>query len=105
MATHALLFRHIPGDVAVAAQAPSRPPLLRRLCIAILVAQMRRARRQIGRKLGRAAPLIPTLSFIGPSSRRHNVNPNIQAGSTPGQQRTVPCSRSSSTCSTPSAAR
>ena len=52
MATHALPFRHIPADDA----APSRQPLLRRLYIAILVAQMRRAQRQIDGKLGCAAP-------------------------------------------------
>ena len=37
------------------AHAPSRPSLLRRLYVAILISQMRRAQREIDRKLGPGA--------------------------------------------------
>jgi hypothetical protein len=60
MATHALPSSHILGDehdapAAAAAHAPARVSLLRRLYIAILVSQMRRAQREIDRKLGPGA--------------------------------------------------
>ena len=59
MATHALPASHILDDEdahdAAAAHAPARPSLLRRLYIAILVSQMRRAQREIDRKLGPGA--------------------------------------------------
>jgi hypothetical protein len=56
MATHALPSSHILGDDdAAVAPAPSRPAFMRRLYIAILVSQMRRAQRGIDRKLGPGA--------------------------------------------------
>ena len=59
MATHALPSLHIVDDgdapAAAATHAPARPSLLRRLYIAILVSQMRRAQREIDRKLGPGA--------------------------------------------------
>ena len=58
MATHALPAPHIlddEHDAAASAHAPARPSLLRRLYIAILVSQMRRAQREIDRKLGPGA--------------------------------------------------
>ena len=61
MATHALPASHILDDedahdaAAAHAHAPARPSLLRRLYIAILVSQMRRAQREIDRKLGPGA--------------------------------------------------
>lgn len=59
MATHALPSSHILDDedapAAAAAHAPARVSLLRRLYIAILVSQMRRAQREIDRKLGPGA--------------------------------------------------
>ena len=58
MATHALPASHIVNDEnapAAIAYAPARPSLLRRLYIAILVSQMRRAQREIDRKLGPGA--------------------------------------------------
>ena len=62
MATHALPSSHILDEdgAPAAAHAPARVSLLRRLYIAILVSQMRRAQREIDRKLGprRAATRI-----------------------------------------------
>lgn len=60
MATHALPSSHILDDedhapATAAAHAPARVSLLRRLYIAILVSQMRRAEREIDRKLGPGA--------------------------------------------------
>ena len=57
MATHALPSSHIIDDEddAPATHAPARVPLLRRIYIAILVSQMRRAQREIDRKLGPGA--------------------------------------------------
>jgi hypothetical protein len=59
MATHALRSSHLTashiGNDTGVALAPSRPSLLRRLYIAILVSQMRRAQREIDRKLGPGA--------------------------------------------------
>ena len=56
MSTHALPSSHILGDDdAAVAPAPSRPTFMRRLYIAILVSQMRRAQREIDRKLGPGA--------------------------------------------------
>ena len=60
MATHALPSSHIIGDddapAAAAAHATAlKPSLLRRLYDAILESQMRRAQREIGRKLGPGA--------------------------------------------------
>jgi hypothetical protein len=58
MATHALPSSRITASHFAptgAALAPSRPSLLRRLYIAILVSQMRRAQREIDRKLGPGA--------------------------------------------------
>lgn len=54
MATHALPASHILAaeEAPAAARASARPSLLRRLYIAILVSQMRRAQREIDRKLG-----------------------------------------------------
>ena len=57
MATHALPSSHIlddEHDTPAAAHAPARVSLLR-LYIAILVSQMRRAQREIDRKLGPGA--------------------------------------------------
>ena len=57
MATHALPSSHIldDEDAPAAAHASARVSLLRRLYIAILVSQMRRAQREIDRKLGPGA--------------------------------------------------
>ena len=55
MATHALPSSHILDDDDHAAAAQARVPLLRRIYIAILVSQMRRAQREIDRKLGPGA--------------------------------------------------
>lgn len=60
MATHALPAPNILDDedaapATAAAHAPARVSLLRRLYIAILVSQMRRAEREIDRKLGPGA--------------------------------------------------
>jgi hypothetical protein len=57
MATHALPSSHIldDEDAPAAAHAPARVSLLRRIYIAILVSQMRRAQREIDRKLGPGA--------------------------------------------------
>ena len=59
MATHALPSSHILDEddapAAAVAHAPARVSLLRRLYIAILVAQMRRAQREIDRRLGPGA--------------------------------------------------
>jgi len=57
MATHALPSSHILDDehTRATSHAPARPSLLRRLYIAILVSQMRRAQREIDRKLGPGA--------------------------------------------------
>jgi hypothetical protein len=56
MATHALPAHNILHDEdAAPATAPARVPLLRRIYIAILVSQMRRAQREIDRKLGPGA--------------------------------------------------
>jgi hypothetical protein len=57
MATHALPSSHIIDDEAdaAAAHAPARVSLLRRLYIAILVSQSRRAQIEIDRKLGPGA--------------------------------------------------
>ena len=57
MATHALPSSHILDDehTRATSHAPARPSLLRRLYIAILVSQMRRAQREIDRKLGPSA--------------------------------------------------
>jgi hypothetical protein len=56
MATHALPSSHILDDDApAAAHAPARLSLLRRLYVAILVSQSRRAQREIDRKLGPGA--------------------------------------------------
>src|SRR5215203_5254734 len=57
MATHALPSSHIIDDehTRVTSRAPARVSLLRRLYIAILVSQMRRAQREIDRKLGPGA--------------------------------------------------
>ena len=56
MATDALPSCHILGhDDAAMAHAPSRPSLMRRFYIAMLVSQMRRAQREIDRKLGPGA--------------------------------------------------
>jgi hypothetical protein len=54
MATHALPSSHIidDDDAPAAAHAPSRPSFLRRLYVAILIAQTRRAHREIDRVLG-----------------------------------------------------
>ena len=54
MATHALPSSHI-LNAEVAAHTPSRPSLLRRLYVAVLISQMRRAQREIDRKLGPGA--------------------------------------------------
>jgi hypothetical protein len=65
MATHALPSRHILDDApqtAVPAH-PRKPSLMRRLYIALLVAQQRRAQRDIDRVLGdgtfKRGPLPP----------------------------------------------
>jgi hypothetical protein len=64
MATHALPSSHLTAshitsshtaDNTGVALTPSRPSLLRRLYIAILVSQMRRAQSEIDRKLGPGA--------------------------------------------------
>jgi hypothetical protein len=60
MATHALPSSHILDDdedapAAAAVHAPARLSLLRRLYVAILVSQSRRAQREIDRKLGPGA--------------------------------------------------
>ena len=56
MATHALPSSHILDDEdAAPVTAPARVSLLRRIYIAILVSQMRRAQREIDRKLGPGA--------------------------------------------------
>jgi hypothetical protein len=57
MATHALPSSHIVDDDEdiASTHAPARSSLLRRLYIAILVSQMRRAQREIDRKLGPGA--------------------------------------------------
>ena len=60
MATHALPAPNILDDeddapAAAIAHAPARVSLLRRIYIAILVSQMRRAQREIDRKLGPGA--------------------------------------------------
>ena len=58
MATHALPASHILDDEDAApatAVAHARVSLLRRIYIAILVSQMRRAQREIDRKLGPGA--------------------------------------------------
>jgi hypothetical protein len=58
MAAHALPSSHIlddDDDAPAAAHAPARLSLLRRLYVAILVSQSRRAQREIDRKLGPGA--------------------------------------------------
>ena len=58
MATHALPSSHILDDEdapAAPLHAPAQVSLLRRLYIAILVSQMRRAQREIDRMLGPGA--------------------------------------------------
>jgi hypothetical protein len=54
MATHALPSSHILDDdgAPATATAPSRPSFMRRLTIAVLVAQTRRAQSEIDRVLG-----------------------------------------------------
>jgi hypothetical protein len=59
MATHALPSSHILDDedapAAATAHVPARVSLLRRLYVAILVSQSRRAQLEIDRKLGPGA--------------------------------------------------
>ena len=54
MATHALPASHIldDDDASAAPRASSRPSFIRRVYVAILISQMRRAQREIDRKLG-----------------------------------------------------
>ena len=57
MATHALPSSHIldEDDAPATAHAPARVSLLRRVYAAILESQMRRAQREIDRRLGSGA--------------------------------------------------